>query len=133
MNTTDAIHAVLDDDQWEFAGRYLRDRGPRERTILAVIIWAVTTRMTWSAVPDILGVTPVVAQRRFDQWTETGLWQQLADAAAGTPHAKWTRKLATDAAARVSAGQDMRVSEPSAPTAADYAEARDVLNRTDGW
>jgi transposase len=165
-----SVHSVIDDEQWEFVRPLLpgphqppADRPVNSRAVLAAIVCVVTTGTAWQDLPDVFGVTPAAAQRRFDGWTDADRWRQLAVAGTDTPHARWAARVAyaaIDRAGKRAPGwpdpyphaiPDEVVYEPEPellggqrphgelgpeatrsdhrPSAQDYTEAHDALNR----
>jgi transposase len=160
-----SIHAMINDDRWAFVEPLLPHRGRRNptdgqvslRTVLAAIVYAVTTGTPWEDLPYDFGVTPSTAERWFDAWTDDDLWRQLAVAATGTPYAQWACTVADAAIHRADhrahgypdpypKSLPDEINEPTCvvptgpeppprrtrPTANEFAEARQAMNRPDG-
>jgi transposase len=160
---------MINDDRWVFVESLLPQRRPRTtttrktdpRAALAAVVYAVTTDTKWQDLPDVFGVAPSAAQRRFWTWTDADVWRRLAVAAIATPHARWARNDADAAIYRAGyrahgfpapePDADLPDDEPAAELVDDgpaeyepprprryvqystdeYAVARDAMNRHD--
>jgi transposase len=156
-----SIRSVINDDRWAFVGPLLPNRRRRPpddlRAEFAAVVCAVTTDSPWDEIPEVFGVLPSTAQRRFVTWTDADLWRRLAVTALDTPHAHWACTVADAAIHR--AGKRAHgypnpypkdipdeVDEPTCaepaepeppsqrtrPTTHEFAEARRAMNRPDG-
>jgi transposase len=72
----------------------------RQRAVAAAVVYAVTTETPWENIPEVFGVGPSTARRRFLSWTDADLWRKLRMAAVATPHAGWAREVADAATTR---------------------------------
>jgi transposase len=152
------IRSVINDDRWAFVGPLLPNRRRRPpddlRAELAAVVCAVATNAPWNDLPEVFGVLPSTAQRRFFDWTDADLWRRLAVAAIDTPHAKWARTVADAAIHRASRRthgypnpyipdevEEPTCAEPAEteplsrrtrPTTDEFTEARRAMNRPDG-
>jgi transposase len=126
-----SVQSVINDERWEFLGPLLPNLNPR--AVLAAIVYAVTTDTPWEDIPEVFGVMPSTAQRRFGAWTDADLWRQLAVAATDTPHAQWVGAVAVaaiDRAGNRARGWPDPYPEPIAPEVVDRSDGAEPAERT---
>jgi hypothetical protein len=108
---------------WPFARRILPPNRPRpqgggaqrsdERAMFAAVSFILVTGLPWRNVPPAFRVSWQNAHRRFQQWSEAGLWRQLAASAddgtagPGSDEAYWA--VALERAA------ELRLQKPAEP------------------
>lgn len=56
-----------------------------DRMIFTAIVFVLTSGCAWRHLPASFGVTVPTVHRRFQEWTDAGLWQRLRHAAAQCP------------------------------------------------
>jgi transposase len=74
------------------------------RILLVAVMYVLSSGVAWRQVPASFGVAVPTVYRRFVEWTNCGLWDQLADAAREANNAElleWTTALAQAAVARI--------------------------------
>ncbi|MFI6501112.1 transposase [Nonomuraea typhae] len=103
---------LVPDEMWEIAGPLTP--GPRTRpqgggrsaadarTVMAAVVYVITSGCAWQNLPAEFGVTVPTAHRWFTRWTRANLWQSLHAATAHHPGlAEWTKTIRDCAACRV--------------------------------
>lgn len=72
-----------------------------DRAIFTAIVFVLTSGCAWRHLPATFGVTVPTVHRRFQEWTEAGLWMRLRRVVAdgAVDDAEWLR-LVLDAAER---------------------------------
>jgi transposase len=48
-----------------------------DRAVFTAIVFVLTTGCAWRHLPSTFGVSKATAHRRFEEWTEAGLWRRL--------------------------------------------------------
>lgn len=73
------------------------------RSVFTAIVFVLTSGCAWRHLPASFGVTVPTVHRRFQEWTDLGLWVRLrraaAEGACGTDELDWVRAV-LDAADR---------------------------------
>ncbi|KJK45822.1 transposase [Lentzea aerocolonigenes] len=73
------------------------------RAIFTAIVFVLSSGCAWRHLPASFGVTVPTVHRRFQEWTDLGLWVRLrraaAEGACGTDEIDWIRAV-LDAADR---------------------------------
>ncbi len=72
-----------------------------DRAVFTAIVFVLTSGCAWRHLPATFGVTVPTVHRRFQEWTDTGLWLRLRRVVLETssPESDWLR-LVLDAAER---------------------------------
>ncbi|NRQ37918.1 transposase [Nonomuraea sp. NN258] len=103
---------LVTDAMWEIAGSLMPAPRPRrqgggraaadQRTVMAAVVYVITSGCAWQNLPAAFGVTVPTAHRWFARWTRADLWQNLYEATADDPElAEWTRAIRDCASSRV--------------------------------
>jgi transposase len=103
---------LVPDEMWEAAGSLIPGPRPRRqgggraaadaRTVMAAVVYVLTSGCAWQDLPATFGVTVPTAHRWFTRWTRANLWQRLYEATAHDPGlADWTRAIRDCASYRV--------------------------------
>ncbi|MBW4721020.1 transposase [Saccharothrix sp. SC076] len=72
-----------------------------DRAVFTAIVFVLSSGCAWRHLPATFGVTVPTVHRRFQEWTDAGLWPRLRRAALEhpSPESEWLR-LVLDAAER---------------------------------
>jgi transposase len=83
----DLSRRLVPDELWELAAPLLPEFTSRpqgggtapvdERALFTAVVYVLTSGCAWRYLPESFGVSPATAHRRFDVWTEAGLWRRL--------------------------------------------------------
>ncbi|MBB5083948.1 transposase [Nonomuraea endophytica] len=103
---------LVPDAMWEAARPLMPGPRPRRqgggraaadaRTVMAAVVYVITSGCAWQHLPPVFGVTVPTAHRWYTRWTSADLWQGLCEATADNPGlADWTRTIRDCAASRV--------------------------------
>ena len=95
---------LVPDEMWEVAGALMPDLRPRRqgggraaadaRTVMAAVVYVITSGCAWQHLPARFGVTVPTAHRWFLRWSRANLWQRLHEATAHDPGlADWTATI----------------------------------------
>ncbi len=78
---------LVPDELWALVGPLIPRFTPRpqgggtapadDRAVFTAIVFVVTSECAWRDLPPSFGVTIPTAHRRFQQWTDAGLWHAL--------------------------------------------------------
>ncbi|MCP2330087.1 putative transposase of IS4/5 family (DUF4096) [Actinoalloteichus cyanogriseus DSM 43889] len=113
----DLARRLVPDWLWELVEPTLPTPRPRpqgggrarvnERAVLTAIVFVLTSGCAWRDLPASFSVSAPTAHRRFQEWSNAGVWQRLQGAVrrGGLDQAErvWARSVLTAAAARLPA------------------------------
>lgn len=96
--------ATVSDEQGALVASHLSDRGGRarisNRDVFAAVVHAVENRLSWQVAEPVVGISRDWLRVCFLEWTEAGLWRQLAAAADDSAAGRWAWTVATAAIRR---------------------------------
>ena len=79
-----------------------------DRTVLAAIVYVLTSGCAWRHLPAEFGVSRATAHRRFTAWTRAGLWPRLhravLDELGSRGMVDWSAAIVDAAAVRAKRG-----------------------------
>ncbi|MFI1221095.1 MULTISPECIES: transposase [unclassified Streptomyces] len=93
-----------------------------DEATFAAILFVLASGVPWRALPRAFTVSWQNAHRRFSQWSEAGLWDQIRETARRQPDPGQARQLRQWAEA-VSALAEERLNRPAAPPPGPRATA----------
>ena len=79
-----------------------------DRAVFTAVVYVLTAGCAWRHLPSQFGVTVPTAHRRFQEWTQAGLWRRIHEAvldrlgAAG--ELDWSRVIVDAASVRAKRG-----------------------------
>lgn len=75
-----------------------------DRAVFTAIVYVLTSGCAWRDLPPSFGVTVPTAHRRFQQWTDAGLWdalyQAVLDELGSRGEIEWARAVVDAATVR---------------------------------
>lgn len=95
-----------------------------DQAMLAAILYTLVSECPWRALPKVFGVSWQTAHRRFGEWSQAGLWQQVREASRSPQCSTQTRYWAF-AVAEAAAQRHRRAAQhPRGMAPADAPEPR---------
>jgi transposase len=109
---------LVPDSLWEIVEPLIPEFVPRrqgggtapidERAVFTAIVFVLTTGCAWRHLPDSFGVSPPTAHRRFQAWTEAGVWVKLhraiLDSHGAAGEIDWSAAIVDGASLRAKKG-----------------------------
>lgn len=109
---------LVPDELWELVGPLIPQFSQRpqgggtapagDRAVFTAIVYVLTSGCAWRDLPPSFGVTVPTAHRRFQQWTEAGLWRKLhravLDELGAQGEIEWARAVVDAATVRAKKG-----------------------------
>lgn len=83
-------------------------RRVEDRAVFTAVVFVLTSGCAWRHLPPSFGVTAPTAHRRFQEWTEAGLWARLhravLDRLGAAGELDWSRAIVDAASVRAKRG-----------------------------
>ncbi|MGW4562199.1 transposase [Streptomyces sp. NPDC004561] len=71
-----------------------------ERRTFTAVVYVLTSGCSWRQLPPWFAVSSATAHRRFITWTQSSLWDRLAEAALAHPDELWINDVVAAARRR---------------------------------
>jgi transposase len=114
----DLSRRLVPDELWAIAAPLLPEHGVRrqgggrrragDRAVLTAIVFVLTSGCSWRQLPPSFGVSVPTAHRRFQEWTQAGVWRRLhravLDKLGAEGELDWARAIIDGASVRAKRG-----------------------------
>jgi transposase len=84
-----------------------------DRDVFTAVVYVLTTGCAWRHLPGEFGVSPPTAHRRFQAWTEDGVWRRLhkavLDRLGSAGGLDWSAAILDAASVRAKRGANLPV------------------------
>lgn len=109
---------LVPDELWELVAPLVPQFTPRpqgggtapaeDRAVFTAIVYVLSSGCSWRDLPPSFPVTVPTAHRRFQQWTDAGLWdrlhQAILDELGSRGEIEWARAVVDAATVRATKG-----------------------------
>nr|WP_245560233.1 IS5 family transposase [Actinopolyspora halophila] len=110
----DLSRRLVPDELWDIAAPLLPEHGVRhqgggrrrasDRSVFTAIVFVLTSGCSWRQLPPSFGVSVPTAHRRFQEWTQAGVWRRLhravLDELGSAGDLDWERAIVDGASVR---------------------------------
>ena len=126
----DLSRRLVPDELWDIAAPLIPEHGVRQqgggrrrasdRAVFTAIVFVLTSGCSWRQLPPSFGVSVPTAHRRFQEWTQAGVWRRLhravLDELGLAGELDWGRAIVDGASVRAKKGAPQP--DPTLSTAA---------------